>query len=414
MRSGNAYHILAYPIKRSASTMPARLEAMARALATSGRLYINADTQRNFVHYTTANTTYSFTARELTDPQLLPATKALIARSIPAGLGPVAVNERIDHLLRDLKKARGVEEDRELEVARLVVQAAHPAVIAMLLIERTQVFVSFSHTVGDLMAVHFWQSHGNAGGLQSTEDDGAAVYISCGGDPLFDGTDEEKTYTTDGAPALARLMVIGGQELGHYADLIRTPQGIVGRHSAQMAPFRASPACKAARDSDIATVHAHWQALQRAGLERLKRAEDALAFYEKQNQRFSALWLLGQLRRLAYWLAFARASAVRALPYTATSPRLRCASYYTEMLADMAFNLSPDADAYKRAHPLEEEAILCIEALARVPQQANKWGHDATQAAWPRLYSLYYGQVIPSLRAGLPPETNKQLNDIYK
>lgn len=394
--------------------MPKKLEAMARALATSGRLYINADTQRNFVHYTTANTTYSFTTRELSDPTLLPATKALIARSIPAGLGPVAVNERIDILLNELKKARGVEEAREMEVARLVVQAAHPAVIAMLLIERTQVFVSFSHTVGDLMAVHFWQSHGTAGGLQSTADAGSAVYISCAGDPLFDGKDEEKTYLTDGAPALARLMVIGGQELGHYADLIRSPHGITGRHSAQMMPLRASAACKAARDSDMASVHAQYQALMRAGLERLKRAEDAVAFYEKQHQRFSPLWVMQQLRRFVHWWAFSRKSAVRAVPYMATIPRLRCAQYYSEMLADMAFNLAPDADAYRRPNPLEEEAIMCIEALARVPQQANKWGHDATQAAWPKLYSLYYGQVIPSLRGALPPETNNQLNDIYK
>lgn len=394
--------------------MPPGLEAMARALVRSGRLYINADTQRNFVHYTTANTTYSFTARELTDPELLGATKALIARSIPAGLGPVAVNERIDLLMHDLKKARGVEEPRELEIARLVVQAAHPAVIAMLLVERTQVFVSFSHTVGDLMAVHFWQDRGNAGGLQSTEDTGAAVYISCGGDPLFDGKDDEKYYVTDGADALARLMVIGGQELGHYADLMRTPHGIRGRHSASMAPLRASPACKAARDSDMVTVGAHLQALEKAGLSRLKHAEDAVVFYAKQQQRFFPAWLLRQALRVWIWFGFSRCAAARTVPYMRTVPRLGLASYYSQMLADMAFNLAPEAEAYRRSNPLEEEAIACIEALARVPQQANKWGHDATKACWPKLYSFYYGQVIPSLRAALPPEVNRQLTDIHE
>lgn len=412
--AANAYHILAYPPIRDVARMPKKLDALARALARSGRLYINADTQRNFVHYTTANTTYSFTARELTEPDLLPATKALIARSIPAGLGPVAVNERIDILLAELKKARGVDDARELAVARLVVQAAHPAVIALLLQERTQLFVSFSHNVSDLMAVHFWQTHGQASGLQATEDTGAAVYISCGGDPLFDGAEDEKYYLSDGAEALARLLVIGGQELGHYADLIRTPHGIAGRHSAQMAPLRPTAICKAGRDSDMRRVQALWQALEQAGLRRLKQAEDAVAFYEKQHQRFAPLWCLAQLRRWLAWVPFSRSQPVRAVPYHATLPRLRCATFYHEMLADMAFNLAPDAAAYKRADPQEEEAIACIEALARVPQQANKWGHDATNACWPELYRLYYGQVIPAVRAALPASTNKQLSDIYE
>ncbi len=66
------------------------------------------------------------------------------------------------------------------------------------------------------------------------------------------------------------------------------------------------------------------------------------------------------------------------------------ASKIVAMAIDMRFNLSPKADAYAREDPVEEEAIACVEALARVPQQANKWGHRLTRAMMPNLYRIYY------------------------
>lgn len=398
MPASNHYHVLHRLPRRTDKPLPQSLEVQAQALVASGRLYINADTIRNFVHYTTASRSYSFSARELTHASLTIATKALIQQSIPRGLGAVAVNERLEQLHRELKKARGIDEALELRVARLVVQAAHPKVIATLLRERAQVFVSFSHTVGDLMPVHFWQDRGSAGGLQATEEDSAAVYISCGGDPFFDGKEEEKFYTTDGFDALARFMVIGGQELGHYADLIRTPSGITGRHSTHsMQPLRASAVCKTARDFDMAQVRKLQKSCANAGINTLLRVEDAVSFYEKQGQKLSALWCFAQMRRLLHWLRFTQRLPKQAALYTKTYPHFRCGQFYRNLLEDMAFNLAPDADVYKRPDPQEEEAIACIEALARVPQQAAKWGHAATRACWPKLYALYYGQVIGAL-----------------
>lgn len=67
------------------------------------------------------------------------------------------------------------------------------------------------------------------------------------------------------------------------------------------------------------------------------------------------------------------------------------------MIADMKFNLAPVADVYKRDDKEAEEAISCVEALARVPQQVNKWGYLTTKAMMEGLYHVYYGQVIPSL-----------------
>ena len=416
MKATNQYHILHHIPAVEGYETPPLLEDFARQLVDSGRLRINADFSRNFVNYSTPSADRNFSARELSDPLLLPRTKSILQESVPEGLGPMAVNEKLDMLRAELKKGGAISPEKEMRVARLVVQAAHPAVIATLLRERAEMFVSYSHNVGDLVAMHFWHSLGGASGLQTTCDTGNAVYVSCGGDPFFDGEAEQKTYTTDGFPALARMIVIGGQELGHFADLIRLPNGgIGGRISADMGGrIRPSAACKPARDGDIATVwHIHHQ-LAHAGLGSLLRAEQHIAFYRKQRRIISPFGLWHQLRRFVLWLAF-KARAPQGLPpYERTKPRMPCATYYSTLLSDMAFNLSPEADAYKRPDPLEEEAIACIEALARVPQQVHKWGHPATKRCMPGLYRLYYGEVIPGLTQRLPEKLRQKLPSAYK
>ncbi|KJV52381.1 hypothetical protein OTSGILL_1537 [Orientia tsutsugamushi str. Gilliam] len=44
------------------------------------------------------------------------------------------------------------------------------------------------------------------------------------------------------------------------------------------------------------------------------------------------------------------------------------------MILDMISNLEPKAEVYKRDDPDAEEAIACVEALARVPQQVINGG----------------------------------------
>jgi len=67
------------------------------------------------------------------------------------------------------------------------------------------------------------------------------------------------------------------------------------------------------------------------------------------------------------------------------------------MIEDMKDNLNPVADVYKREDKEAEIAIACVEALARVPQQANKWGHITTSIMMKNLYIVYYEEVIPDL-----------------
>ncbi len=382
----NLYHLLHRLPAVVAWETPPALEALAQQLVQSGLLRIQADHYRNYVRHGTSDSDRTFTARQLTDPALTAATEQLLARLVPPAAGPAGIAELRAHLRRELKKARGVSPEHELRVARLVVQATHPAVLRLILQSGTEIFVSYAHTVGELLAVHQWQTLGFAGGLQATSEESTAVYISCGGDPFHGGAD--KTHVTDGFPALARMLVIGAQELGHYADLQRDAGGqIIGRHSLD-------PAVQAARRADLAHLAAVTRRVQQAGLAGLQRAEQAVAFYARRKLRFTPPWLFHQLRRLLHRWRFTR-RLDRKLRFS-TYPPLFHGEAYGLFLADMGFNLTPLADAYRRDDPAEEEAIACIEAVARVPQQVQKWGHAAVRLAWPSLYAVYYERIIPA------------------
>jgi hypothetical protein len=367
-------------------------------------LRINADSERNFVRFLTGDSEHCFSERELTDPILRLRSRQLITAAMPQALGKMAINDKLAQLQSELKKARGVSAEKEAMVARLLVQAAHPAVIEILLRENAEIFVSYSHNVGDLMAMHFWDTHGTASGLQSTGRQGAAVFVSCGGDPFFSGDQAHKTYETDGFPALARMLVIAGQELGHFADLLRHPDhGIIGRFSAYMDDLQPSKISKAARDSDMLHVENLQQLALKYGLAGLRRAERNLQFYSKR-WKYSLPWLFCQVWRmlaLAMWLL----RRPKIMPrYIRTIPKFMHGEFIETMLRDMAFNLAPEADVYRSDNPQHEEAIACIEAFARVPQQVNKFGHLATARCTPKLYNAYYNMMIPGLLQNLPAD----------
>lgn len=387
----NLYHLLHFVPAVEAWEMPPDLERAARQLVHSGRLRINADAYRNFVRHGTSDNDLTFTARELTDPALLPRTQKILQRLVAPAAGAQGLEDLLQRLRSELKKARGVEEEKELKVARVIAQSCHPAVLQLLIESGAEIFVSYSHNVGDLMAVHDWHGHGQASGLQATDERALQVYISCSGDPFFEG--EHKTYTTDGFPALARMVVIGGQEIGHFADLARQGGSIVGRYSV-------SDVAQAGRRADIAHM-AQWRATQALRIARLKRHEDALAFYDKRG-KYSPGWLIAQVRRAIGWVRYATAPRPAGLPLRFhTYPAHRAATATSMFLSDMAFNLAPQADVYRHPDPRVEEEIACIEAVARVPQQVTKWGHEAVAAAWPELYRFYYGPIIAGCRAAI-------------
>jgi len=399
----NQYHLLQFIPATQAWEMPPALEQAAQALVASGKLRINADTERNFVRHGTSDDDLTFTARELTDPNLVPRTRARLAKLVPPAQDRDGIEALHQRLLSDLKKARGVAPEKEAMVARVIAQSCHPVVMQLLLESGAELFVSYSHNVGDLMAVHEWQGHGQASGLQSTADKGQQVFISAGGDPFFAG--DEKTYVTDGFPALARMVVIGGQELGHFADLARTASGaITGRYSM-------SDGARAARRADMANLQ-QWAWPKHRAFTRLYRTEQGLAFYDRRG-KYSPVWWGWKLRQAYAWLRFSGLALPGGLPRRLSiHPPQRTAHALATFLDDMVFNLAPDADVYRHPDPFVEEQIACIEATARVPQQVNKWGHEAVKAAWPNLYRLYYGTIIAQCRSVLrqaPPSLSMSL-----
>lgn len=410
----NAYHILQREPAQSAQTLAPELEALARQLLASGRLRINADHARNYVIYSGPSFDKSFSRRELSVPAFMDEVRRVIADTLPGSAGAQGVEEVLLRLQRELKRGGEITPEREVQVARLLVQAAHPSVILLAMLEKVDIFVSYSHNVADLMGVHFWESHGSHSGLQSVSGDGTAVYVSCGGDP-FISDDKHKTYTTDGFPALARMMVIAAQEFGHFADITRGPSGVpIGRHSAMMEPLRAREAMRQARHKDMEQVRRLYQQVHALGLARVVKAEKALGF-ARQHRKASPFTLLLGVR--VWWMVrqfqahAARAGCALVVQFPAQrihEARIGFASELAECLRDMAFNLAPDADAYRRDDPAEEEAIAVIEALARVPQQVVKWGHKVTREAWPNLYAAYYRQVIPACVAAYERASGKR------
>ena len=395
----NQYHLLHTLPAVEAWEMPPALEQLALRLAHSGQLRINADQERNYVRHGTADSDATFTARDLTDPALLPRTRQILSRHVPPAAGPDALDALVVRLLNELKKARGIDAEKEMKVARVVVQSAHPSVIQLLLQSGTALYVSYAHNVAELLAVHEWNTHGTASGLQATSAEATAVYISCGGDPFFAG--EQKTYVTDGFPALARMMVIGGQELGHFADLLRSNGQIIGRYSTDnnASSLRAAPVVNAARRADMQRIADLEIRAAQSGLSTLVRAEEAVAFYDKR-MRYTPAWCMRQLVRWVRRLQFLLQAKPNGISlHLPMHPATRHGHALAMYLSDMAFNLAPDADAYRRADPEAEEAIACIEALARVPQQVHKWGHNAVRFGWPKLYAIYFNTIIPGCMA---------------
>ena len=97
-----------------------------------------------------------------------------------------------------------------------------------------------------------------------------------------------------------------------------------------------------------------------------------------------------------------KCTPIRTLP-----DRSHIASHLVTAIRDMRFNLAPKAPVYERPTPEETEAMACIEALARVPQQVVKWGVSITRWMMPNLYRIYYQEVIPECIKHVERRTGK-------
>ena len=396
----NVYDILARVPAQEERYMHPRLEEMAKRLVSSGRFRVEADDRRNFIRFSLPaegiNTIFS--KRELFDPLLAEKTKNSIKNFLGYRQKSKELEQKTDREIERLKREIGkypeVNEDIELKLARIIVQSTHPAVMMLLLAEGTEVFVSYSHNIGELLDIQSWQTVGGNSGMQSTDGRQAAIFVSSGGDPFLYG--DKRVYTTDGFPAMARMTIIAAQELGHYADIIRDKKGRqIYRHSSDIYGRKPKEKARKARRSDIKTVKAIEKQMAELGLNELIELERHAEFYKKFRPH--SLTLLAY--KLNTWLfkkKFQQNCINAGLNFIAEFPhRKLLGTNLGKFIADMKDNLSPKADVYKSDDKDEEEATACAEALARVPQQTKKWGHLATKAAMTKLYKIYYADVIP-------------------
>ncbi|AZL15283.1 DUF2748 family protein [Rickettsiales endosymbiont of Stachyamoeba lipophora] len=398
----NNYHII-YNSPIYDDTLFVELEAIAWELVNSGRIRIDTGTTSNCARILIPELGYSvaFSEKELKQPKLLEFTKRILAGFWAEKIqSSRMVIEKVEYTLsllnKELSKNVPLANNLEIKIARILAQSAHPVVLRMLLWERTEIYVTYGYSIGDMLDVPTWRSSGNNSGMQSTDGRDAAVFVSCGGDP-FGKTDKDHPEYGDGHPAIARMMVIAAQEMGHYSDIKRDYSGRqVGRYSANFDATRADHAVAEARKSDMHNINHIHQIFKHAGIEKLKEAEKSLKFYQKFKFKvFIKGWI--NLKLLFLYRSFVKQCVNKGLEFVkiAYHHEKFVALFLEAMVEDMKFNLAPQADVYKRENKMQEEAILCVEALARVPQQVIKYGKLATKSFYPNLYNIYYAKVIP-------------------
>lgn len=410
--ANNLYHVFYKMPALEEQDMYIELEEIAQALVNSGLLRIDADVTQNFTRFSipSRNLHITFSYREVFEERHKKRIYKLIGQSLKqsgyTGNLENKINSEIETLKAQLNKFAPIEADTEIKIARILVQSAHPVVMLMLLLEEVEIFVSYGQNIGDVMDVASWRTSGGNSGMQSTDGRKVVVFVSAGGDPLLlDPTEdqkkmdrrppEDKTYG-DGLPALARMMGIAGQETGHYSDIIHNQFGQqIGRYSANFSCTRPNPKVNLARKTDLKNIETYWNLLHKIGIQSLLDHEDKIKFL-RRNPNKSIGYLLRWIGFKMHSVYFSfRAKKINFVPIHEVKSEF-LGTAIKELMADMAFNLAPKADVYSSSDKMVEEAIACVEALARVPQQVNKWGHINCRFFWRNLYNFYYKTVIPS------------------
>ena len=400
------YHILAKPPALYKEEMPIELEELALQLVLMGRLRIDADEQRNFVRYTCPfrNVNVAFSNRELTDPMLQDRTEDILTRvfDTPLNKRPETPRQQarsaFELLKKEAKKNFLLSFEKEMQLARILVQCAEPSVIMLIITEGIEVFVTYGVMVGDLMDVISWQQFGMNSGLQSTDGKTASIFVACAGNPLLiPGEGEEPTFVSDGYSALARMMIVAAQEIGHFSDIIRDKQGRhVARHSSMINLSAPTKHAETARKSDAEKLKKLQTLLAQLDIQKLASAEAALRFMKKRR-RFSILTLYYKIKVSLMTRSFKKRCRKNKLsPWVFLNKKDNIASQLIMVCDDMYFQIEPDVEAYRDKNPRVEEAVKCAEALARIPQQVVKWGHGMTRYTMPHLYEIYYHEVIPA------------------
>jgi len=402
MGTQNIYHILNKVPIYEKDGMNVEYEDLCLQLLDSGLVRIDTYSSRNFVVFLDPDIDRSIVlSKDELDLKLIDRTKQKLANIYSGKFQSAELAAKIKKTLLYFKgqmlKNVEVEKELQLQLIRILAGATQPIVLRWILLDRVEIYISYSYNIGDVLDVVSWQESGTNNGMQSTDGKNVAVFVSCGGDPFRPTSKEHPTYG-DGWPAMARIQVVAGQELGHYSDIRRDAHGRqIDRHSANFSCTRATDNVKMARKLDIKKTTLLYKNLGEMGLRKMIADENSLKFYNQNNVMGLRVWYLKiglYFRNLAFFAKVRENQLFFLLPF---KHEKYTGLMIQAMMEDMLFNLTPQADVYNKKDPEEDEAIKCIEALARVPQQVMKWGYMATKALMPGLYEVYYTQVIPSL-----------------
>ncbi len=393
------YHILDKVPAVFPEDMQQEYEDLAQQLVKSGKLRIDTDTSSNFARFSDPkfNISCMISKEEILKPELIPRTNQLFKSLYKSSFSQTKLAAIYRDLRGQIQKLQPVKQEVTEKLARLFVQAAHPIVIKWLLHDKVQVFITYSYNIGDMMNITDWQRSGNNSGMQSTDGKNVAIFVSCGGDPFADNNKDHPTYG-EGWAAVARLQVIAGQELGHFADIQRDEKGQqISRHSANFVGTQAKPHVKQARRQDIVNCEKLFAQLLSLGMQQMINYEEKVKFYDKNNIR-GIRFFNAKLLAFIHKQKFLFNVNNKQLLFVKRFVKDRYMGLMIRtMIRDMLFNLALVADVYKHSNPEVEETIACVEALARVPQQVMKWGYLTTMETMKGLYNIYYNEVIPSL-----------------
>jgi hypothetical protein len=413
----NLYHILHKKPALMREEMEIEYEDLVYQLLDSGLMRFDTYSSRNFVNFLDPDISTNITlSKEQLGEALIKTTQHKLTNIYSKKFNGAVLKNKVQKTLNYFKHqmAKNVDVDKNLalKLIRLLVQATHPIVIRWVLLEKVEIFISYSYNIGDVMDVVTWQYAGSNSGMQSTDGRNVAVFVSCGGDP-FRETNANNPIYGDGWPAMARLQIIAAQELGHYSDIKRNSKGMqIGRHSANFAATRAEENVKQARRQDIQNANLLYKKLVSIGLSKLIRKENDLKFYKKNKVSGLKVLFLNISTHISRLSFLARAKK-HGLNFVRIFYDQYLGNMLQAMLYDMLFNLTPQADVYNKQDPDEDEAIKCVEALARVPQQVMKWGYVTTKTVMPGLYQIYYKQVIPSLISAYDSVTGQNYQRDY-
>lgn len=376
-----------------------KLEKLAKQVISKGLLRISTTAEYNFVLFPVRNGEkyLSFSKREVYDKELLKQTKAIIKKNLLPSEKKDAASEvryKIQLIREEVDKYLPISEEHELQIARIVVQSAEPVIIQNLINDNIYFFISFKHTISDLLSVKNWESARFSQGLQSNSVQEAAIFASCGGNPFFDPKDSNNEY--DGIKAADRLSVILAQEIGHYADIIKdAKQRNVDRFSSTIDMTKPKKVVENAIKKDLNRTKKIHKNLLKLGAKKVFDLERQVSIQGKYRKK-SLSYFFSLIKLTFSQMAYVSRCNDAGLKFIKLLYKKHGDIGKLSMLlsGDMEFNLNPSSLAYRNSDKNIERAVNCAEALARIPQQKVKWGQEIVEYFSPNLSKVYFNYVI--------------------